>query len=158
MGIRSLSTASISTGAKRSKVWDQSATIIEPNSFESIASYVIGSGGNTDVTFSSIPQTFKHLQLRIAMRTIATGGAVAIATLNGDTGTNYSSHTIDSYGYRSEGGGPYSGATASTGRPAITFALSNVNSGVSITDFYDYTNTSKFKSFRGWTGSDNNGT
>lgn len=151
-------TAGNANGTSAASSASNSVTTSAPSgSFESIASYVVGAGGNTDITFNAIPQTFKHLQVRIAMRTISAIGAVAIVTLNGDTGSNYSLQAIDSYGYRPQGGGPYASATANSARPAITFCLSNLKPGVSITDFYDYTNTSKYKSFRGWTGYNDNG-
>jgi hypothetical protein len=81
MGIRSLKTASISTGVKRSKVWDQSAAIIPPLTpdYESIAT---STGGSSTITFSSIPSTYKHLQLRVS-GTLTSGDAVI--RLNNDT-------------------------------------------------------------------------
>jgi len=36
--------------------------------FESIATVSVGSGGAADVTFSSIPATFTHLQIRYIVK------------------------------------------------------------------------------------------
>jgi len=46
-------------------------------SFESIATST-PSGGTTSITFSSIPQTFKSLQVRSIVRDTSTGGYDAI--------------------------------------------------------------------------------
>jgi hypothetical protein len=47
------------------------------------------------VTFSSIPATYEHLQLRVSCRSTETVyGMRPKINFNGDTGTNYSSHTL----------------------------------------------------------------
>lgn len=48
-------------------------------------------GGETDYTFSAIPQTFRHLRLIISGRTIRIGfdAPVVLAVVNGDAGANY---------------------------------------------------------------------
>jgi hypothetical protein len=62
--------------------------------FEQIAT-VVGNGGSTTVTLSSIPQTYKHLQIRFTGRVNnATSGHQLNIRANGDTGTNYSSFDI----------------------------------------------------------------
>jgi hypothetical protein len=151
MGIRSLRTASISTGVKRSKVWDQSA-VYSPTAYESIATQVVGSGGTASITFSSIPSSYKHLQIRCLARTNQStdGGSSIYMRLNADTGSNYSRHFV----------GGYSGASAATEAIGVansdfmyTFVsaagnnLSNVF-GASVIDLFDYSLTSKFKTSR----------
>ena len=37
---------------------------LSTNSFESIQTVTVGSGGQSSISFSSIPSTYKHLQLR----------------------------------------------------------------------------------------------
>ncbi len=93
MGIRSLRTASISTGAKRSKFWDQTARVAD-NSYESIATVNVGSSGSSFVEFTSIPSTYKHLQIRANSRYTGyqNSGAAVYLQFNGDTGSNYSLH------------------------------------------------------------------
>ena len=61
------------------------------NSYTSIATATVDSGGASSITFSSIPSTYTHLQIR----EISRGAAVQTSTniqmqFNSDTGTNYS--------------------------------------------------------------------
>lgn len=67
MAIRSLKTASISTGTKRSKFWDQSAQLALPGSYYSIATITNTSNVQT-ITFNNIPQDYQHLELRVLGR------------------------------------------------------------------------------------------
>jgi hypothetical protein len=53
----------------------------------------------TSVTFSSIPSTYRHLQLRVSAKDTSTGNyGVLFITLNGDTGSDYSHAFIYVYG------------------------------------------------------------
>jgi len=120
--------------------------------FESITTITVGVSGSASETFSSIPQTYKHLQLRWMSR--SSGGAYnPIFRFNEDTGNNYSWHYIDGNGTSATSGG---GGTqnsiliAGIGGTASTFA-------VGIMDILDYTNTNKFKTVRILQGADYNG-
>jgi hypothetical protein len=155
MGIRSLRTASISTGVKRSKVWDQSAVVIT-NSYESIATTTVGSGGSSTITFSSIPSTFKHLQIRyIARDTTSTNDANStLLRFNGDT--SYTRHYL--YGDGNSVAAGYvsqtyidAGLLVGGGQLASAF-------GVGVVDILDYGNTNKYKTVRTLSGSNTNAT
>jgi hypothetical protein len=121
------------------------------------------SSANIDIT--NIPQTFTHLQIRLVSRdtgNVATTSfsATAYLTVNNDSGANYAvqylvgdGSSFGSYGgyapnytsmTLSNVGGPYSGQTANV------FAST-------IIDILDYTNTSKTKVFKTFTGMDLNG-
>jgi hypothetical protein len=123
-----------------------------PTSFESIAT-ANGTGSGATITFSSIPSTFTHLQLRYVAK--STGSAsYLIMTFNGNT-TNYDGHYL---------GG--NGTSASAGRNGVTNQMefyngvANTTTGVAaagIIDILDYTNTSKYRTVRGLTGVDYNG-
>lgn len=66
------------------------------DAFESIAT-VTGNGSASSITFSSIPQTYKHLQIRCITRdtfTTFSGNYDLSLQLNGNTGTNYSDHWV----------------------------------------------------------------
>ena len=64
------------------------------NSFESIASTRLTSAA-PNITFSSIPNTFQHLQLRGIVRgTVSSSQQTAAIRFNGDSGGNYNAHTI----------------------------------------------------------------
>lgn len=155
MAIRQLSKASISTGSKSSKFWDQAATL---GAYELIERITIGIGGQSTITFSSIPSTYKHLQIRAIMRSdrSSTGDDIKI-NFNSDTGNNYSAHIMGG-----EGATTY--ANAQTSLPfmityygvAAASAISNSFDGM-IIDILDYSNTNKKKTMRLLHGWDNNG-
>jgi hypothetical protein len=160
MGIRSLRTASISTGVKRSKVWDQSAVVALPTSYESIATQTVGAGGAASVTFSSVPSGYKHLQIRGISRCtkVDTGSENVVMSFNGDTtNTNYRTHLIDG-----DGAGVSSTdiqVSAFYAQGALTIgnnATANAY-GATVIDILDYTNTNKNKTVRLLTGVDTSG-
>lgn len=119
--------------------------------YDSIATTTVGSGGTSSITFSSIPATYKHLQLRlmtIGNGSITTSGFMA---LNGDsTSSNYYTHYLYGNG---------SSALASTNQNNyVPFAMGTSSApAVEILDFLDYTNTNKNKTIRSLTGVDANG-
>ncbi len=123
--------------------------------YESIATTTVGSGGAADVTFSSIPGTFTHLQIRGLARSTGSGSNM-LMQLNSDTGSNYSLHALF-------GDGASAGADAiiNTTRVIIgwvpqTAATASVFGG-SVTDILDYANTNKYKTSRSLHGADLNG-
>lgn len=121
--------------------------------YESIASTTVGAGGSSSVTFSSIPETFTHLQLRILfLNTIAQQNI--LMRFNSDSGNNYSWHEV--YGY----GQPSPASTAIINTPEIRIVLGatgTTNQAVGITDILDYRDTNKYKTSRTLTGADTNG-
>jgi hypothetical protein len=159
MGVRSLSAASISTGAKRSKFWDQSAVEII-TSYESIATATVTSGGAAYVEFTSIPSTYTHLQIRgIAQVSRATYGiGDGYLRFNGDSGANYSWHNVRSVG----SGAAQANPTPSDSQMSISDGMFGTTTGgsfgVIVIDILDYKNTSKHKVVRALTGTDFNGT
>ena len=69
-----------------------------PTSYESIAT-VNPTGGASTISFSSIPSTYTHLQIRgIARRASGTGLADISIRLNSDTGSNYAMHDLQGNG------------------------------------------------------------
>jgi hypothetical protein len=127
------------------------------NSYESIAT-ATGTGSSGTITFSTIPSTYKHLQIRFLTRSTrsATSANIFIG-FNGDTTTgNY-------YGHMLEGNGASASAAAkigsSTSFMSATSAASNTSGIFSggVIDVLDYANTSKYKTSRGLSGYDANG-
>lgn len=114
-------------------------------------------GGVTSVVFSSIPQTFTHLQLRVVARnTGANTSDNAYYWFNNDTGSNYTIHylrgdgaTASSYAI-APAGGTWSNILPGTSTLANSW-------GVTVTDILDYTNTNKNKTHRSLSGFDGNG-
>ena len=126
------------------------------NSYESIATVTLGSA-QTTISFSSIPSTFKHLQLRfIARSTRVNAGDYMDIRFNSDSSSIYAKHDLI-------GDGVGTGATAQSSVAQMEFnriAGANASSGVfagAIIDILDYANTSKNKTVRGLVGYDNNG-
>ena len=130
---------------------------LSTNNFSSIATVTVGSGGASSITFSSIPSTYTHLQVRgIARSTVGSSTDLIALQFNGDGSTSYRSHFLDGNGS--------SASAASTGPqtyaeihyiPASS-ASSNVF-GTMVIDILDYANTNKYKTVRALTGFDNNG-
>lgn len=121
-----------------------------------IRAYTVTGSSVASYTFSSIPQTYTHLQLRGIVRCTATGAndynSMLIAC-NGDTNSsNYYTHAI--YG---TGGG--AGALSSQSYGGLNFmggAPKDTNTagefGTFIVDLLDYTNTNKMKVARALVG------
>ena len=127
------------------------------NSYESIATYTISSN-TPSVTFSSIPQTYTHLQLRTFGRTNRSGsdGADVFLKLN-SSGTGFYHHILRGTGAAANA---YSGTDYVLGGWGMAFTGSTAGAnmfGVSICDILDYTNTNKNKTVRSLSGADLNG-
>ena len=126
--------------------------------YDSIATVTLGSS-QSSVTFSSIPSTYTHLQIRAIARTdrasIASGDWYKV-TLNSDSGSNYAFHQL-----RGDGASATAAASSSIGFMEVeraAGAASTANAfGTIIFDLLDYANTSKYKTQRTLGGYDNNG-
>ncbi len=92
--------------------------------YDSIATTTVGSGGTASVTFSSISQTYTHLQIRWLMRSNRASGTNdgLQVRFNSDTGSNYSNHLL--YG---DGSGAYAAAGANTTSMPLGYGSSNNN-------------------------------
>lgn len=118
------------------------------NSYESIETYTVGAGGQSTISFTSIPSTYKHLQIRYS-------GFVAndaFIRFNGDTGTNYSRHSL--YG---NGASAAAYGAANETAMGFTYTASSTNPGAVICDVLDYANTNKYKTIKVLNGDDQNG-
>ena len=118
---------------------------------------IAGTGSSTTISFTSIPSTYSHLQLRILGRSsVASVTQTAVLTINGDTGANYANHVIIGDGSTVQA----TAGASSSNIPRIysvgNSAAANVMS-VGIIDIHDYASTTKNKTVRIWTGDDRNG-
>lgn len=119
--------------------------------YESISTVTVGAGGASSVSFSSIPSTYQHLQIRYTARTnrSATSDILNI-TLNGSATTT--GHFI--YG---------TGAAASAGvlNSFVGWATASSTAsnafGTGIIDVLDYKDTNKNRVLRALAGWDGNG-
>ena len=127
-----------------------SSTLAAAGDYESIATVAVTSNTAT-ITFSSIPQTYAHLQIRGIARTNRNSGIDSYqVNLNGNSNTK--SHEL-----RGDG----ASATASSGNVANGIIPGN-NATASVfaaivTDILDYTNSNKNKTIRSLVGYDGNG-
>ena len=129
------------------------------SSYESIATFNLSSS-TTTVTFSSIPQTYKHLQLRaIGRSTRAVAAEGAWLYFNNDTSTTtYALHGLLGDGATASA---YATPTPNSGG-ALGGLVTGANAassifGTFVCDILDYTNTNKNTTTRSLTGQDQNG-
>jgi hypothetical protein len=156
MAVTKIKTTSSFTNLTKYDSFLAGNTAFNPLAFESIAT-INGDGSSTSLTFSSIPSTYKHLQIRTLVRNL--NGAANITAVNirfnGDTGSNYASSNL--FG---------NGSTVSTQGNASSSSLATVYAlhdgtladcyAVGIIDIEDYASTSKNKTARTLTGANAN--
>jgi hypothetical protein len=127
--------------------------------YESIAT-LNGTGSSTTITFSSIPSTYTHLQIRGVMKNTQNTNFEDNLDLriNGDTGTNYANHFLRGNGSAAAASGAASNDKYS---PVAYFPYlgkgTSATMGTVIIDILDYASTSKYKTMRATGGYDNNG-
>ena len=122
--------------------------------FESIATVTVGAGGSSSISFSSIPSTYKHLQIRAIAQNSSTT-TYSNMRFNSDTATNYNNHYLDG-----DGASATAGANVSDNKLYFGYLTTSSNTnmfGVMVVDILDYTNTNKYKTIRILTGKDING-
>jgi hypothetical protein len=128
-----------------------------PNSYESIATVTVGSGGSSTISFTSIPSTYKHLQVRYNARAGRANDATGYMWLQVNTVFGDRYHVLNGNG---------SAANALGAVPAFdsgqflnapgTSAAANIF-GAGVIDFLDYGSTTKNKTIRALSGVDCNG-
>ena len=140
-------TATNANGTSAASAASNSVTPASPSSFDSIATFT-GNNTTSSYTFSSIPSTYKSLQLRI--NGISGGGSGYVnVQLNGDTGSNYYWHAI----YLATTTNP---AAYSLSSNRMTLGGMQIGPGPDpigiIADFVDYSSTSKNKTMKSYSG------
>ena len=112
----------------------------------------VGAGGATYLTFTGIPATYKHLQLRL-LTTAPDGSTEGYVEYNADyTASNYRWHRF--FG---------NGSATASGSGADSYIFNGWQVGLagsfvtSIIDIVDYASTSKLKTTRCLTGFETNG-
>lgn len=152
-------TSSILQGFPKSRSLLAGNAYYNPGATFLIDSVTVGAGGASSVSFSSIPSTYQHLQIRIAERA-SQGGAYSSAGLrlrfNSDTSTNYSWHVLRGNGSAASAEGFANESVMGLGEQVAGGSTANVFSGLVI-DVLDYANTNKYKTMRSLGGYDANG-
>jgi len=125
----------------------------EVGDYESIATTNVGAGGTSTITFSSIPSTYKHLQIRAICKMPQYESM--ILRFNGISTNSYSRHYMQGSGSSVSAGGAANLTSVSNLLYADGSATSNY--GAFITDILDYSSTDKNKTTRTLWGQDFNG-
>lgn len=133
---------------------------VDNGSMEPIAMVQVGSAGTSYIEFTSIPNTYKHLQIRGIARDTwsASGYGEFYVYPNNDTTSGvYADHgfygdgaSAGSYGYSSRSDGMFVGNMVRNGSMGDTF-------GVFVIDILNYASNTKNKTARSLSGSDLNG-
>jgi hypothetical protein len=119
--------------------------------FEQISTTVVSGGSTTSISFTSIPATYKHLQVRWTARSAwnTTGASLMNVSINGVT-------SAITHRMQSDGGAVDVTSTAflSIARiPVATGATSSFGGGV--LDILDYSSSNKNKTYRSFFGHQN---
>jgi hypothetical protein len=129
-------------------------TAVGTPAYESIATVSVGAGGSNSIQFTSIPNTYKHLQIRYMARNTASNFNAFLVTYNSDTSASYDWHIL--YGTGS-GVGNENGVTDTNIRfISIPGGATPTAFNAGIIDILDYANTSKNKTMRVQSGIDTN--
>lgn len=120
------------------------AAAVSATSFESIATVEVGSGGASSVEFTSIPATYKHLQIRAVAQDNGAGttSRPLVLRFNSDSGSNYAMHQFYNITGYTETSANYLYLTQITesGRTGVFAPV--------LIDILNYASTSNFKTLR----------
>jgi hypothetical protein len=129
---------------------------VQIGDFESIATVTVSTATPT-ITFSSIPATYSHLQIRALVR--ASGASDyndARVRFNSDTASNYAGHQLFGDGSTAASNAEVTAANIFfTYCPAASSSASIFAPG--ILDILDYADTNKYKTVKSIHGSDRSG-
>jgi hypothetical protein len=127
--------------------------------FESIQTVTVGTA-TTTVTFSSIPATFTHLQIRASYQTSRVTYPLdkIFIRFNSDTASNYSTHVAQGDGSSAAASSENTTCLTDRDMSATTATSGGLVFGTLIMDILDYANTNKYKTTRTLIGFDTNGT
>ena len=123
--------------------------------FESIATAT--PSGTSSITFSSIPSTYSHLQIRASLVNASNGGTMR-GRFNGVTSNLYGEHYLEGSGSTVTAGADSSQTYMYLAYITTGAVNSSSNAAAFIMDVLDYANTNKNKTVRVLAGSDNNTT
>jgi hypothetical protein len=131
-----------SIGSVKGLGWGSSAIA---TAFQSIQTVTVGAGGQSTISFSSIPATFSHLQIRATVFSLQTSGDIYYSVSPDTTppSTSFFSHYL-----RGDGS-----SVATSTKGSTRFITDNGNAHttaplVFIMDILDYSNTNKNKTIK----------
>lgn len=126
--------------------------------FDALSFITLSGTPTTAISFTSIPQTYTHLQIRAYGRVLeATNSSNILFTFNSDSGSNYSYEYLYNSSNTTVGGGatnPNAGYGLGFRFPGTSNTASHMGHGYM--NIPDYSSTTKNKSLSGFTGHDGN--
>lgn len=131
---------------------DSSKRVSDTGAMFPLQVVTVGAAGASSITFSNIPQTYAHLQIRFVARNAAISPGNASQSVyirfNGDTGSNYAYHYLN-------GNGTSASAVSGTSQTLILLpdsATQNLNTAglfsAGIVDILDYSSSAKNTTIR----------
>ena len=128
----------------------------DPAGFFLIQRTTLSSTGT--ISFTSIPQTYKHLQIRYLARSARTGSTTdeLAIRLNSDSGSNYARHRLSGDGATASATGQASQVEIAYNQVPTADSTASIF-GAGIIDILDYASTTKNKTTRTLAGNDQNG-
>ena len=129
-----------------------------PSSYESIAT-LTASGNPSSLSFTSIPSTYKHLQIRGISRWAGGGSVSAYSTsirINSVTTSIYAFHQLYGNGTSAASENSTNQTSIDLGRSTLATATLANTFGATIIDILDYADTNKFKTLRSLSGTEIN--
>ena len=127
--------------------------------YDSLATVTVGATAVSTITFTGIPSTYKHLQVRAITKSTRAGSGYdyLLTQVNSDTATNYSWHLLYGTGAAATTSANSTVSSMGLGFNPQTSATANAF-GVTVIDILDYADTTKYKTFRALIGTDLNDT
>ena len=126
--------------------------------YDSIQTVTVGAGGASTVSFTNIPSTYTHLQVRyFNADTRSASNTGQWMTFNGSSAANYFAHDITGSAQYGISVNAYTNQTY-IGIPNTSGGTNTNNFGVGIIDILDYANTNKYKTIRAIGGHEENAT
>lgn len=147
-------TSSILQGFPKSRSLLAGNAAFNPGATFLIDSVTVGAGGASSVSFSSIPSTYQHLQIRMFAKYSGTVGGGYVNFNSDSSSGNYSYHAFGADGSTVS---TATGANANRGLYTSVAGTSATQANVMIMDILDYADTNKYKTLRTLYGWDGNG-
>jgi hypothetical protein len=157
MAISRFKTSTLAQGLpKYQKLWDGISTPIT-SAFQSIAT--LDASGTSSVTFSSIPQGYKHLQIRYIARSTLGTADTYYSQLRFNGATSGYTHAMMSGNGQTPSGGFNSQTSA--GSIVVGYTIPTAGDGgtygTGIIDIYNYSNGAMFTTTKATSGYNTNG-
>jgi len=134
---------------------------VDPSAYFPIATTTLAAATAT-VTFSSIPATYTHLQMRIWGFNSSGSDRTLYLQLNSDSGSNYRNHYLSGNGTAASSGSEAAATTGilplNTNSSQTGFNGDSTKASAVIMDILDYANTNKNTTVRTLGGWEGNGT